>query len=277
MLAKVAIMSSLGFASAGSHTAECLQQDMDVGGGTNSCGYMGTVAIFAGMGEAKYDWFSGYFKNVPAEDIDSAEKCQAMCEAYPGCTHFAWAAPDPQADCTLKAGYATPDTCTPLYEALAGSVAGPAKCSSCMMEEMDVGGGFNACGYMDNVAIYAKHGVEQQSWYSGYYVVLHDVMTWTVDRCQSLCSANPECAYFHMSEEHCYLKADYSAEKHAEFAGSGGCVPLYSAFDVDRVFKYVSGPARCLEVQQHVSCGHLKEVYKNGMCCGAPSKMVAMP
>jgi len=264
-------MNAFGLAA-----ASCLQQDMDVGGGTNSCGYMSTVAIFAAEGEAKYDWYSGYFKNVPAVDIDSAEKCQAMCEAYPGCTHFAWAAPDPHADCSLKAGYAQ-ETCTPLYEALAGSVAGPGQCPACFMEEMDVGGGFNACGYMDNVAIYAKPDVTKQSWYEGYYVELADVATWTVDRCQQLCKANPECAYFHMSEEHCYLKADYSHALQAQHDDDGGCVPLYQAFDVERIFKYFSGPHICKEVEHMISCGSLREHYKDHQCCGAPSKMVGMP
>jgi len=280
MLGTFVTLSTLGLVAAGGHEMSCMQQDMDVGGGTNSCGYMNTLVIFAPHGAAKYDWYTGYFKNVAAETIDSAEKCMAMCEAWPGCAYFAWSAPDPFAsplgDCSLKPGYAEKN-CTPLYEPYNGSIAGPKQCESCFMEEMDVGGSFNACGFMENVAIYAKPGVAKQSWYEGHYVELHDVATWTVGRCQQLCAANPECDYFHMSEDHCYLKADYSHELHEQHAATGGCVPLYNAFDVERTFKYVSGPSTCMHVQEVVSCGSLRQHYKDHMCCGAPSKIVAMP
>jgi hypothetical protein len=253
---------------------DCYQHNMDVGGGANSCGYMDVLAIVAAEGEMKYDWYEGYFKNVPAEEIDSVEKCQAMCEHMPGCHFFVYSPPDPHADCTLKTGYAQ-DTCTPLYEALSGSHAGPSKCPSCIKEEMDVGGSFNACGFMDNVAVYAKPNVQKQSWYTGHYVELADVATWTVERCHGLCAGNPFCAYWHMSEDHCYLKADYSEEQ--KHAAPGGCVPLYNAFDVVREFKYSSGPAGCVHVQHMMTCGALKDHYKENMCCGQPSKMIETP
>jgi len=263
----------LSTASGAAHMAtDCHMADMDVGGGANSCGYMDTIMMVVAEGQAKFSWFEGYYKFVPAEDLAGPAHCQALCEEIPDCMYWAYSPPDPEADCTLKRGYDS-DTCTPLYEASTGLTSGPKMCPACMKEEMDVGGGFNACGYMDNVVVYAKHNVSKQSWYKGNYVVLHDVMTWTVDRCHDLCAANPMCSYFHMSEEHCYLKADYT---HAQYDAQD-CVPLYQAFDVERDFKYTSGPKTCVESSHSVPCGEVKEMYKEGQCCGNPQKMIPMP
>jgi len=273
------IIHFFAFASAMNTSMDCYHH-MDVGGASNACGFMPIVSIIAGHGQMKYDWYEGHFKTVPAEDIDSPEKCQAYCEKTPHCHYFGYESADhngnPYADCTLKAGYPNA-TCTPLYESYNGSMtSGPKKCDSCAKHQQDVGGGFNSCGYMDNVVVYAKPNATRQSWYKGFYVELDEIHTWTKDVCQDLCTQNPDCDFWHLSEEHCYLKADYSPEQYANTT-LGGCVPLYKPFDVIRPFNYSSGSKMCKDVSHSMSCGALKEHYKAAECCGMPHKMASMP
>lgn len=258
------------FTLATAASTDCHSNDMDVGGSQNVCGYMDVVAVIAADGHMNPSWHDGYFKTVPTEDIDSSEHCQALCEEHPYCEYFAYTDV-----CILKAGYPNA-TCTPLYEENIGGVAGPKRCDSCIKHLNDVGGGFNSCGYMPNVMIFAKPNVSKQSWYDGFYVVLPEIETWTAEACQNLCQQNPDCDYWHVSEEHCYLKADYSPKQYAN-ASLGGCVPLYSPFDVTRPFNHSAGPGTCVKVSQSMSCGALKHQYRNKGCCGAPEKMVAIP
>lgn len=260
-------------ATADNHTEgmDCYSHGMDVGGSTNACGYMDEVAVIAASGVAKPGWYDGFFLTLPANDIDSPEKCQALCEERPECDWFAYGT-----YCVLKRDYHNA-SCTPVMEPNTDVISGPSNCESCTKLHNDVGGGFNSCGYMDNVLIYAKAGVSKQSWYNGLYVVLEDIQTWTAEECKHYCHDNPDCDYFHVSEEHCYLKHDYSPEQYAN-SSLGGCLPLYAPFDVIRPFEYASGPGTCVDVSHSVSCGALKHAFRQGTCCGRSSqKMVPMP
>lgn len=242
-------------------TTDCYMHDTDVGGGQNVCGYMDHVAMLAPPGVAKPSWFNAYFHTVSAEEIDSPEKCQAYCEHMPNCDYFSFSG---EHTCLLKHDYHNA-SCTPLTEPNPGLTSGPKRCDSCIHPHEDVGGSFNPCGFMDNVVIYAKPGVQKQSWYDGLYVELPHVQTWTASECQDLCLANPACQYFHVSEEHCYLKADYTEQQKDN---NGGCLPLYQAFDVVRPFDYASGPKECMHPHDYVTCGELKHSYRQGLCCG---------
>jgi len=271
------VIAALCLLSLGScDDGDCNHVDMDVGGEGNACSYMPTIAVVAAEGEEKPEWLEGYFKTVHSTDMDSPMKCQMLCERTPHCDYWSYSEPDPHADCTLKTDYSDEQKleaggeCAPLYEEMAGQTSGPNMCPSCYKETMDVGGGFNACGYMDTVWVYGVFNSTLPGWYKGPSTLMGPGEAVSAVACQEQCKMNPFCAYWHVSEEHCYLKADYTPKQKA----AQSCEPLYQPFEEERPFSYSSGPKMCMG---GMACQALKNHYRDNACCGNPAKMVAMP
>lgn len=255
--------------------SSCTKEGQDVGGGSNACGYMPIIKIIDETGAAPLDWYSGFTSYVSAAELDTPQKCQALCEQTAGCKYWYYDAPDPTADCTLKAGYPVSDiACEPLYEDTADGkgFAGPKVCPECHHKDMDVGGGSNECGYMPVVAIIGAPGQEHPGdWFTGHFRLTDSASEMDAPhKCKALCEANADCQYWYWSPPDpaadCTLKAGYPASK--------TCEPLYEASSEEGS---QAGPKWCSVAASSTTCGALKAFYSTNECCGQASKMIPKP
>ena len=185
-------------------SSECFQL-ADVGGGFNSCGYATEIKIFAmtGYNFADHSWIES--KGIPTEavsDLDDPTSCQKLCLSA-GAAYFAY---EPAALCVCKAAYAE-SGCSPLYALEAGApdiTSGPTQCPGCLMQGYDAAGSTNACGYGEEVKVYATVGYDfsQDSWIASKGVpTAHVAHFRTPHECQAICQADVGCAFFAYSPD----------------------------------------------------------------------------